>query len=121
MFYNTKELYCDFENEWYSLAFDKCFSALFSQYSEENIETEWREVIDAFDVTLYNVPITSFLTKETVSKDDFISDKFRKYYQVDFKKRNGIMEELMSVVWHPRNMWKFKYLDPDTYGDLDLS
>ena len=30
---------------------------------------------------------------------------------LDFK------EELMSVVWHPRNIDKFKYLDPEVFAD----
>ena len=26
---------------------------------------------------------------------------------------NTIFEELIQVVWHPKNIEKFKYLDPD--------
>jgi hypothetical protein len=34
---------------------------------------------------------------------------------LDFK------EELISVVWHPRNMHKFKYLDPEMFDDIENS
>jgi hypothetical protein len=30
-------------------------------------------------------------------------------------------EELMSVVWHPRNMHNFKYLSPEMFDDIENS
>lgn len=32
-------------------------------------------------------------------------------------KEDGIASELMSVVWHPKNIHKFKYLDSEVFGD----
>ncbi len=39
-------------------------------------------------------------------------------YRVEFMKEGGIGNCLIEAVWHPRNMWKFKYLDHDTYSDI---
>jgi hypothetical protein len=44
------------------------------------------------------------------------ADKIRKDLQDKFKK-SPLKEELMAVVWHPRNFEKFKYLDPEEFGD----
>ena len=49
------------------------------------------------------------------AKEEFIRNKFRYHFM-----QEGLFEELISVVWHPKNMWKFKYLDPETYGDLEF-
>jgi hypothetical protein len=53
------------------------------------------------------------------NKKQFIDNKYREYYRNNFMK-NGLFKELMENVWHPRNIHKFKYLDYDTYGDLDI-
>ena len=40
----------------------------------------------------------------------------RKCYQTHFMS-SGIAEELIANVWHPRNFERFKYLDPETFGE----
>ena len=43
------------------------------------------------------------------------------YYIIKYKQQevkiSKFKEELMANVWHPRNFEKFKYLDPETFGD----
>ena len=46
-----------------------------------------------------------------LAKNNYI----RKCYQKHFMSC-GLAEELISVVWHPRNFEKFKYLEPETFG-----
>jgi len=29
--------------------------------------------------------------------------------------KSDLKQELMASVWHPRNIHRFKYLDPDTF------
>jgi hypothetical protein len=45
-------------------------------------------------------------------KGDFIRKELRQWFSV-----SALKEELMAKVWHPRNFAKFKYLDPDTFGE----
>jgi hypothetical protein len=33
-------------------------------------------------------------------------------------KTSAIKRQLIENVWHPRNLWKFPYLDPETFGGL---
>lgn len=43
------------------------------------------------------------------------------YYIIKYKQQevkiSKFKEELMANVWHPRNFEKFRYLDPETFGD----
>lgn len=39
------------------------------------------------------------------------------FFIENWVKRHALYEELMANVWHPRNFWKFKYLDPDTFDE----
>lgn len=43
--------------------------------------------------------------------------KIRKELQENFK-GSPLKEKLMAVVWHPRNFEKFKYLDPEEFGEV---
>ena len=45
-------------------------------------------------------------------KNNYIRKCFQKHFM-----SCGLAEELISVVWHPRNFKKFKYLDPETFGE----
>lgn len=45
-------------------------------------------------------------------KDMFIRKKMTEWF-----KRSDLKAELMANVWHPRNFDKFKYLDPETFGE----
>jgi hypothetical protein len=46
-------------------------------------------------------------------KPDFIRKELQKWFS-----RSSLKEELMANVWHPKNIDKFKYLDPDTFGEV---
>ena len=48
----------------------------------------------------------------TFEKNNFIRKCFQKHFM-----SSGIAEEIIAKVWHPRNFEKFKYLDPDTFGE----
>ena len=39
------------------------------------------------------------------------------FFMLNWIKRIKMYEELMAVVWNPKNFEKFKYLDPDTFGE----
>jgi hypothetical protein len=47
-------------------------------------------------------------------KNNFLRNKLREWFA-----RSNLKEELMATVWHPRNVEKFKCLDPDTFGSLE--
>jgi hypothetical protein len=43
------------------------------------------------------------------------------YIRADLQKwfsKSDIKQELMATVWHPRNINRFKYLDPETFGGM---
>lgn len=46
------------------------------------------------------------------AKDDYIRKKFQEWF-----KRSTLKEELMAKLWHPNNFEKFKYYDPETFGE----
>jgi hypothetical protein len=48
----------------------------------------------------------------TIAREDFIRRKFQEWF-----KRSDLKAELIAKLWHPRNFEKFKYYDPDTFGD----
>jgi hypothetical protein len=48
----------------------------------------------------------------TGSKNNFIRKKMQQWFT-----KSELKEELMASVWHPRNFEKFKYLDPETFGE----
>lgn len=43
----------------------------------------------------------------SLERDEYINEKISQYFK--------LKEELMANVWHPKNFYKFKYLDPDTF------
>ena len=45
-------------------------------------------------------------------RNNYIRRKFQEWF-----KRSELKAELMASVWHPKNFEKFKYLDPDTFGE----
>ncbi len=45
-------------------------------------------------------------------KENYIRKRFQEWF-----KRSELKEELIANVWHPKNFWKFKYLDPETFGE----
>lgn len=51
--------------------------------------------------------------------NNFIKEIYMRRKLSDWFKRSELKEELMKAVWHPRNFWKFKYLDPETFGDIN--
>jgi hypothetical protein len=49
-------------------------------------------------------------------ENDEVSYYIIKYKQQEFKILK-LKEELMANVWHSKNFNKFKYLDPEIFGD----
>jgi len=47
-------------------------------------------------------------------REKYIRNKFQQWF-----KRSDLKRELMENVWHPRNFWKFKYFDDETFGDIE--
>jgi hypothetical protein len=45
-------------------------------------------------------------------REEFIRKKFQEWFR-----RSDLKAELMANVWHPRNFEKFRYLDPETFGE----
>jgi hypothetical protein len=45
-------------------------------------------------------------------RNNFIRNKFQEWF-----KQSSLKEELIASLWHPRNFEKFKYYDPDMFGD----
>jgi hypothetical protein len=45
-------------------------------------------------------------------KEEYIRKRFQEWFR-----KSELKEELISKVWHPSNWEKFKYLDPETFGD----
>ena len=45
-------------------------------------------------------------------REEFIRKKFQEWFR-----RSNLKAELMANVWHPRNFEKFRYLDPETFGE----
>jgi hypothetical protein len=80
------------------------------------IYTEWSS--DFFDEIVNIPPLINI-----IHFPDFYQMQENKKYQEgikkDFDKEFGLKFEIMEKVWHPRNLSKFKYLDPDVFGDLD--
>ena len=50
--------------------------------------------------------------KMNKQREEFIRKRFQEWFR-----RSKLKEEIMANVWHPRNFEKFKYLDPDTFGE----
>ena len=50
--------------------------------------------------------------KMTPAREEFIRKKFQGWFR-----RSNLKAELMANVWHPRNFEKFRYLDPETFGE----
>lgn len=82
------------------------------------------------ELTWQNIPIlnfNNFIELERVTETDILYMYhwllFDNFYVEERQRirlgkqftRSELKEELMSVVWHPNNFHKFKYLDPDTF------
>lgn len=52
---------------------------------------------------------SKLLERELVNK--IIREKFQEWF-----KNSELKMEIMAAAWHPKNLWKFKYLDSDTFG-----
>ena len=46
------------------------------------------------------------------SREKYIRTRFQEWFM-----RSELKAELMASVWHPRNFEKFKYLNPETFGE----
>ena len=79
-------------------------------YLSDNPNISW-EIVDEYkdlDWDYYSLLVNPM----TRSKEEFIRNKFQKWFT-----RSELKAELMAVVWHPKNFEKFKYLDPETFGE----
>ena len=77
--------------------------------SNYNANINWQIIEDNHDKCYYR---GIYINPMPLWKNEYI----RKCYQKHFMS-SGIAEELISVVWHPRNFERFKYLDPETFGE----
>ena len=73
-----------------------------------------------YDIVLNNLwrewsPVHLLRNGMETDKNNYIRKCFQKHFM-----SCGIAEELISVVWNPRNFEKFKYLDPETFGEEDF-
>ncbi len=46
------------------------------------------------------------------AKNNYIRKELQQWF-----KQSELKAELIATVWHPKNYEKFKYLDPETFGD----
>jgi hypothetical protein len=46
-------------------------------------------------------------------KDEFVCKELQKWFS-----QSSLKEEMMAKIWHPRNINKFKHLDPERFGGL---
>ena len=51
--------------------------------------------------------------KMTFARENYIRKRLQ-----DWFKKSPIKEELIAVVWHPKNEEKFKYLDPEIFAEI---
>jgi hypothetical protein len=52
------------------------------------------------------------MNEMTLERNNYIRNKFQEWFR-----RSDLKAELMANVWHPRNFEKFRYLDPETFGE----
>jgi hypothetical protein len=43
----------------------------------------------------------------------YVREELQKWFS-----KSDLKQELMSTVWHPRNIHRFKYLDPETFRGM---
>jgi hypothetical protein len=46
-------------------------------------------------------------------KNKFVCKELQKWFS-----QSSLKEEMMADIWHPRNINKFKYMDPEIFGGL---
>ena len=76
----------------------------------ENPNITW-EIVQANPDKPWDFQLLSW-NKMTPAREEFIRKKFQGWFR-----RSDLKAELMANVWHPRNFEKFKYLDPETFGE----
>jgi hypothetical protein len=61
---------------------------------------------------LYHIYLTdAFKGGDTLNY--IIREELQKWFS-----KSDLKKELMASVWHPRNIHRFKYLDPETFGGM---
>ena len=85
-------LYDEFLNDW---------SKKWFQYIKDNFNKPWN----------YEYLSSNKMDK---ARKEYIRKRFQEWF-----KKSDLKKELMENVWHPRNFWKFKYLDPETFEDIE--
>lgn len=63
-------------------------------------------------INLYDKFLNEWSTEWFQHRQTYIKKRFQEWF-----KRSELKQELMANVWHPRNFEKFKYLDPETFGE----
>ena len=79
-------------------------------YLSSNPNINWDIVEDNPDKP-WNYVALANNTMDT-SREKYIRERFQEWF-----KRSELKAEIMANVWHPRNFWKFRYLDPETFGE----
>jgi hypothetical protein len=70
-----------------------------------------RDIVDANPDKPWNYFKLS-KNKMNFAKEQFIRSKFQEWF-----KRSKLKEELTAKLWHPKNFEKFKYYDPEMFGN----
>ena len=58
------------------------------------------------------IQIQKHKTKLREKYDTYIRHQFQEWF-----KKSALKEELIAKLWHPNNFEKFKYYDPETFGE----
>jgi len=82
------------------------------EYLSENENITW-EIVQANLDKPWSYVHLSF-NKMDKAREKYIRKRFQEWFR-----KSDLKRELMENVWHPRNFWKFKYLDPETFENED--
>jgi hypothetical protein len=77
-----------------------------------NPNITWKIIQDNPDKDWHDTELC--LNAMTPAREDFIRKKLQQWFQ-----KSELKEELMASVWNPRNFHKFKWMDPEVFGELD--
>ena len=101
----------DWSEKWFQYVKDNSDKDWDYKWLSQNPNITWKIVESNLDKP-WNYKNLSYNTMDKVRKE-YIRKRFQEWF-----KKSDLKKELMENVWHPRNWEKFKYLDPETFGDL---
>ena len=111
---NTINLYNIFLNEW---------SEKWFQFIVDNSDKPWNysslslnpnitwDIVKNNSDKPWDYDILSFNEMDK-PREYFIRKKFQEWFQ-----KSKLKEELIANLWHPKNYEKFKYYDPEMFGE----